>query len=77
MYTKDENGETDVKLRKFECPKGESALDVNIRARNFIWDDVVHQYMIGQEEKNKDGKTYNLLVVTHGIFLAEMVHAVK
>ena len=48
-YDKDDQGNVDPKIRKFKCIDGESLLNVNIRARNFIWDDIVHYYM---DDKN-------------------------
>ena len=77
FYAKDEAGRIDAKIRKYEFAKGESLLDLNVRARNFIWDDLVHEYIVGKEEEYSNGKTFNLLIVTHGLFISEMMHSFK
>lgn len=64
-------------IRDFSSPNGESWKDVNARARDFLYNDIILKYFHNKSEENIKKRELTFLVVTHGGFIMEFINAFK
>ena len=64
-------------IRDYSSPNGESWKDVNMRARDFMYNEILIKYFQNNDDNNFNKKELTLLVVTHGGFIMEFINAFK
>ena len=87
--SKDAAGDAGLDVRDYRPPEGESWKDVNERAKDFLFNDIIKNYFLTDKKEEEEissfdakirqikPKQLNFLVVAHGGFIMEFTNAFK